>query len=90
MSNGTGRILQGDECLQTTGKRIKQVLERLHQEYPQAGTRLKWNSVFELLVATILSAQTTDNQVNLITATLFKHYNKPQDFAALTPEELEP
>jgi endonuclease-3 len=90
LSNGTGRILQGDECLQTTGKRIKQVLERLHQEYPQAGTRLKWNSVFELLVATILSAQTTDNQVNHITATLFKHYNKPQDFAALTPEELEP
>ncbi len=76
--------------MQTTEKRMKQVLKRLHREYPQAGTRLKWNSVFELLVATILSAQTTDKQVNQITANLFKHYNQPQDFAALTPEDLEP
>jgi len=76
--------------LQNTDKRMKQVLERLRREYPRAGTRLKWNSVFELLVATILSAQTTDNQVNNITSKLFKHYNQPRDFAALTPEQLEP
>ncbi|MGE5544076.1 MAG: endonuclease III [Bacillota bacterium] len=76
--------------MKDTKKRVKQVLDRLQQEYPQAGTRLKWNSVFELLVATILSAQTTDNQVNHITGALFQRYNKPEDFALLTAEQLEP
>jgi endonuclease-3 len=71
-------------------KRVKEVLNILQKEFPQAGTRLKWNSVFELLVATILSAQTTDDQVNRITGSLFKTYNQPRDFASLTPEQLEP
>ncbi len=74
----------------TTQERVGEVLHLLQQEFPQAGTRLKWHSVFELLVATILSAQTTDDQVNRITGSLFKKYNKPRDFADLTPEQLEP
>lgn len=76
--------------MKKTKRTVNQVLNRLRQEYPQAGTRLKWNSVFELLVATILSAQTTDNQVNHITESLFQQYNKPEDLAVLTPEQLEP
>ncbi len=74
----------------TSQARIKQVLDRLRQEFPQAGTRLKWNNVFELLIATILSAQTTDEQVNRVTEELFKKFTCPQDFARLGPEQLEP
>lgn len=58
------------------------------QCYPDAGTSLVFQTPFELLVAAILSAQCTDKQVNRITARLFKKYNKPQDFARLTAEEL--
>lgn len=60
----------------------------LEQCYPDAGTSLVFKTTFELLVAAVLSAQCTDKQVNRITARLFKKYNKPQDFARLTPEEL--
>ena len=59
------------------------------ENYPDAGTSLVFETPFELLVAAILSAQCTDKQVNRITDHLFKKYNKPQDFARLTPEELE-
>ena len=76
--------------MKITKKHVGQVLHILQLEFPQAGTRLKWNSVFELLVATILSAQTTDEQVNRITGSLFQQYDKPEDFAVLTPEQLEP
>jgi endonuclease-3 len=57
-------------------------------EYPGAGTALKYATPFELLVAVILSAQCTDQQVNRITGPLFMKYSTPGDFAALTPEEL--
>jgi len=56
--------------------------------YPEAGTALKYNTPFELLVAVILSAQSTDQQVNRITGPLFARYKTPGDFAALSPEEL--
>lgn len=64
------------------------ILETLAYSYPDAGTALHFETPFELMVAAILSAQCTDRQVNRITADLFKKYNTPQDFAALTPEEL--
>lgn len=64
------------------------MLKLLEQCYPDAGTSLVFKTTFELLVAAVLSAQCTDKQVNRITARLFKKYNKPQDFARLTPEEL--
>ena len=70
-------------------KRIKQILDLLMQEYPEAGTMLEFNSRFELLVAVILSAQTTDAQVNRVTAGLFQRHTTPQEFADLDLESLE-
>lgn len=70
-------------------KRIKQILDLLCQEYPEAGTMLEFNSIFELLVAVILSAQTTDTQVNRVTAHLFSRYNTARDIADLDLAELE-
>jgi len=64
------------------------IMEILAEKYPEAGTALNFRTPFELLVAAILSAQCTDRQVNRITAGLFKKYNTPQEFAALSPEEL--
>jgi len=61
----------------------------LAKKYPDPKTELNYTSTFELLVATILSAQTTDKQVNKVTKYLFKKYNMPADYAALNPEELE-
>jgi endonuclease-3 len=70
--------------------KVKSVLEVLEEHYGDMGCALNFNSPFELLVATMLSAQTTDVNVNKATDVLFKVYNKPEDFAALEPEELEP
>src|SRR5246127_4464738 len=71
-------------------ERIKAILERLDQAYPGATCALTHKSAWELLVATILSAQCTDVRVNLVTPVLFQKYPTPRDFAALKPEELEP
>lgn len=71
-------------------KRAAKVLTILEKEFPNAGTRLHFSTVFELLVATILSAQSTDEQVNHITGELFKSLSRPEDFAAMEPDELEP
>ncbi|AQS59751.1 endonuclease III [Desulforamulus ferrireducens] len=68
--------------------RVKQILARLAETYPNATTDLKFSNPFELLVAVILSAQSTDAQVNKITQRLFQKFRTPQDFAVLTPEEL--
>lgn len=68
--------------------RINMVLKLLEQTYPEATTALNFSSTFELLVATILSAQCTDKRVNIITSKLFKKYNQPEDFANLSVEEL--
>jgi len=68
---------------------ITNILEKLSKEYPEAETELEYSSPFELLLATILSAQTTDKQVNRVTAVLFRKYNKPEDFAVLSERELE-
>lgn len=70
-------------------KQIAEILKRLGKEYtgtPQ--TALRFSSPFELLVATILSAQTTDVQVNKVAETLFKKYRVIEDFANTKPEEL--
>src|SRR5690554_6558463 len=68
--------------------RTNRVLDLLEQTYPEAATALNFTNPFELLIATILSAQCTDKRVNIITAELFKIYNKPEDFASLSVEEL--
>jgi endonuclease-3 len=70
-------------------KQVAEILKRLKKEY--AGTprtALNYSTPFELLASTILSAQTTDVQVNKVTAALFKKYRTIGDFAATTPEKL--
>ncbi|MEX1377914.1 MAG: endonuclease III [Eubacteriales bacterium] len=66
------------------------ILQELEQMYPDARCALNHRTPFELLVATILSAQCTDVRVNIVTSTLFQDYNTPRDFAELKYEELEP
>lgn len=70
-------------------KRTKEILEILKEDYPDAKCELNHKSPFQLLVATILSAQTTDKKVNEVTETLFKEYPDLDAFLTLTVEELE-
>ena len=71
-------------------ERVRQIVAGLDQMYPHATCALTHRSAWELLVATILSAQCTDVRVNMVTPILFEKYPTPQDFAALEPEQLEP
>jgi endonuclease III len=66
-----------------------EVTSRLKAEYPDARTELDWSNPLELLVATILSAQTTDVQVNRVTESLFTKYRTAEDYADSNPDELE-
>ena len=74
----------------TAPARITEILKRLDDRYPNVKCALHHNSAWELLVATILSAQCTDVRVNMVTPILFKKYPTPAHFANLQPEELEP
>ena len=69
-------------------ERIAEILLRLNKMYPDATCALLHNSPWELLVATILSAQCTDKRVNMVTPELFRKYPTPRDFAAVRPEVL--
>ena len=71
-------------------ERVRQIIAGLDQLYPNATCALTHRSAWELLVATILSAQCTDVRVNMVTPGLFEKYPTVQDFAALEPEQLEP
>lgn len=71
-------------------ERIAEILKRLDQLYPDATCALTHKSAWELLVATILSAQSTDVNVNRVTPQLFHKYPTVEAFAALSPEQLEP
>ena len=71
-------------------ERISEILKRLAEMYPTATCALHHKNAWELLVATILSAQCTDARVNMVTPVIFKKYPTPRHFAALKPEELEP
>jgi endonuclease III len=66
-----------------------EVVARLKSEYPDAGTELDWTNPLELLVATMLSAQTTDVQVNRVSQSLFAKYRTAEDYAGADPDELE-
>jgi endonuclease-3 len=70
--------------------RISEILKRLDQLYPDVTCALTHTSAWELLVATILSAQSTDVNVNRVTPELFRKYPTVEAFAALTPDQLEP
>ena len=67
----------------------QEVVDRLKAEYPDARTELDWKNPLELLVATMLSAQTTDVQVNRVTQNLFAKYRTAGDYAHADPGELE-
>lgn len=71
-------------------QRIQEILNRLDQLYPDVTCALTHQTAWELLVATILSAQSTDVNVNRVTPILFQKYPTVEAFAALTPEQLEP
>ncbi|AHY47603.1 nth: endonuclease III [Rubrobacter radiotolerans] len=66
-----------------------EVFARLSAEYPGADTELRWSDPLELLVAVILSAQSTDVRVNAVTESLFRKYRSPEDYLAVAQEELE-
>ncbi|MGZ3406296.1 MAG: endonuclease III [Polyangia bacterium] len=70
--------------------RIAAIVDGLEALYPNAHCELDFASPFQLLIATILSAQTTDVRVNLVTPTLFAKYGTPAKLAAATPKEIEP
>jgi len=70
-------------------QRMTKVIELLEKEYPTAKTALNYSNPLEILVATMLSAQTTDVRVNIVTQTLFKKYRKPEDYANVDIKELE-
>jgi endonuclease-3 len=74
----------------TAPERVAEILQRLDQLYPEVTCALTHKDPWELLVATILSAQSTDVRVNMVTPELFRKYPTVQDFAKLEPQQLEP
>jgi endonuclease-3 len=70
-------------------QRVVPIIERLLAAHPDATIALKFGSELELLISVMLSAQTTDVNVNRVTETLFEKYRKPEDYLAVPPEELE-
>jgi endonuclease-3 len=70
-------------------KQAAVVIKRLKKEYPDAHCALIHTNAFELLIATILSAQCTDARVNIVTAHLFRKYRNPHDYLKVRQEELE-
>ncbi|EDY39691.1 endonuclease III [Cyanobium sp. PCC 7001] len=76
--------------LPTARQRAPQILERLGALYPEATCSLHWRTPYELLIATMLSAQCTDERVNRITPALFERFPDAAAAAAVEPEEVEP
>ncbi|MBZ5500622.1 MAG: endonuclease III [Acidobacteriia bacterium] len=73
----------------TDPARVRAILARLEEAYPAATCELHHDNAFQLLIATILSAQCTDERVNQVTPALFRKYPKPEAFAYANPQELE-
>ncbi len=70
-------------------ERLRRIVARLRETYPDAHCELNYSNPLELLVATILSAQCTDKQVNIVTAELFKKYRTSSDYATAPLEQLQ-
>ncbi len=70
-------------------KKAIEIFDLLGNEYPSVKPALNYNSAFELLISTILSAQCTDERVNIVTKDLFKKYKKPEDYVEAGSEDLE-
>jgi endonuclease III len=73
-----------------TANETRHALDVLEGQHPDADTELHYSNAFELLVATILSAQSTDERVNMVTPALFKRYKNARALARATPAALEP
>jgi len=67
----------------------RKIFSLLKKEYPDVKPALEYNSAIQLLISTILSAQCTDERVNIVTKSLFKKYKVPKDYLKVTDEELE-
>jgi endonuclease-3 len=70
-------------------QRATKIIELLEKQFPNAKTALNYSNPLEILVATMLSAQTTDERVNIVTQNLFKKYRTPEDYANVDIKELE-
>ena len=70
-------------------KDVREIVANLKRLYPAIKTSLHHRNAFELLMATILSAQCTDERVNIVTKTLFKQYRTPEDFSSANTKKLE-
>ena len=75
--------------MQAELRRVDQLLELLDHAYPKAGTELQHRNCFELLIATILSAQCTDERVNRVTPVLFRRYPTPRDLGQAKLKDVE-
>src|SRR5260370_18896082 len=69
--------------------KTRQIIRALKKEYPDARCALHHSTPFELLIATILSAQCTDERVNQVTADLFRKYRRPEDYLDVPASELQ-
>lgn len=78
-----------DEGVDAKKKRLESIISILHEEYPHSKCHLNYRNPLELLIATILSAQCTDERVNQVARELFKKYKKAKDYAYANQEELE-
>jgi len=77
------------ETTEELKQRTREIIRKLKRAYPAAKCSLNHSNAFELLIATILSAQCTDDRVNIVTADLFRKYRKPEDYLKVSPRELE-
>jgi len=82
---GRKRTLTRDDPIEA---RAPQVIRRLSAAYPDAHVALEFSNPLEMLVATILSAQCTDERVNMVTRDLFRRYPRPEDYLAVPEDEL--
>ena len=71
------------------GARIRKIFSLLKKEYPNTKPQLEFNNPFQLLIATILSAQCTDARVNIVTKELFKRFKTPEDYVNTSNSEIE-
>ena len=73
-----------------TDSEIVNAIHQMRAMFPEAGTTLKADTTFHFLLATILSAQSTDKSVNMVTPPLFARYPTPESLASAEPEDIEP
>jgi len=81
--------MQSKSDLYSEKKRAQKIFSILRREYPDPKSALNYKTPFQLLIATILSAQCTDARVNIVTKDLFRKYKTPQDYITIPSEELE-